>query len=299
MRLAPRHGYAVSSLPWYNPFGRRIVVSGRASASPSSRRVWEGIEMKDIRIGSLSVSKVLCGTNAFFGRSHFSAARDAEYARRFDDEAIGRAIGHALSLGMNAVEGSASERMSEVLDGVRRTTGKDALFVGSTRIDETSPIRSHQQKLELLLAQRAPICVIHSQYVEPAASDTPPAGLERMVDAIHAAGLLAGVSVHRVGAVAACERSGYGIDAYLFPLNLSGFVYPGYAGQETPRERADLVRGTAKPFILMKALGAGRIPPDEGLHFVAESCKPTDALSIGFGSEAEMDETVRLVGKYF
>ncbi len=255
--------------------------------------------MKQVQIGSFGLSKVLCGTNAFFGRSHFSAARDAEYGSRFDDGTIERAIQHAIGLGINTVEGSASERISAILDRVRRQTGQDLLFVGSTRIDETSPIRSHQQKLGLLLAQRAPICVIHSQYAEPAGSDTPPAGLGRMVAAIHEAGLLAGVSAHRVGAVTACERSGYGIDVYLFPLNLTGFVYPGYAGKETPQERADLVRGTAKPFILMKALAAGRIPPDEGLQFVAENSKPTDVLSLGFGSEAEMDETVALAEKYF
>jgi hypothetical protein len=255
--------------------------------------------VKEIRIGDLRVGRVLCGTNAFFGRSHFSAARDTEYLERFDDESIERAIEHGLGLGMNAVEGSASQRMSAILGRLRRKSQKDVLFVGSTRIDETSPIRSHQQKLDLLLAERASICVIHSQYAEPAASGAPPAGLGRMVAAIHDAGLLAGVSVHRVAAVTACERSGYGIDVYLFPLNLSGFVYPGYGGKETPQERANLVRGTARPFILMKALGAGRIPPDEGLQFVAENCKPTDAVSLGFGSEAEMDETISLAERYF
>jgi hypothetical protein len=255
--------------------------------------------MKEIRIGGLCLSRVVCGTNAFFGRSHFSAARDAEYAGRFDDESIERAIEHGLALGMNAVEGSASQRMSAILGRLRRETKRNVLFVGSTRIDETSPIRSHQQKLDLLLAERASICVVHSQYAEPAASETPPAGLGRMVAAIHDAGLLAGVSVHRVSTVTACERSGCGIDVYLFPLNLSGFVYPGYGGRETPQERADLVRGTARPFILMKALGAGRIPPDEGLQFVAENCKPTDAVSLGFASEAEMDETIRLAERYF
>lgn len=255
--------------------------------------------MQQIRIGDLSLSRVLCGTNAFFGRSHFSAARDAEYAERFDDQSIERAIEHGLGLGMNTVEGSASQRLSAIIARLRQRRQEDVLFVGSTRIDETSPVRSHQQKLALLIAERASVCVIHSQYVEPAGSDIPPAGLGRMVDAIHDAGLLAGVSVHRVGVVTACERSGYGIDVYLFPLNLSGFVYPGYGGRETPQERADLVRGTAKPFVLMKALGAGRIPPDEGLQFVAENCKPTDAVSLGFGSQAEMDETIELAQRYF
>ncbi len=56
-----------------------------------------------------------------------------------------------------------------------------------------------------------------------------------------------------------CEKKGYGIDTYMFPLNMSGFVYPGYNGSESVRDRVDIVRGVAKPFILIKALGAGRI----------------------------------------
>ncbi len=35
--------------------------------------------MKYVEIGNVRFSKVICGTNPFLGRSHFSAARDAEY----------------------------------------------------------------------------------------------------------------------------------------------------------------------------------------------------------------------------
>ena len=95
-----------------------------------------------------------------------------------------------------------------------------------------------------------------------------------------------------------CEKNGYGIDAYLFPLNLSGFVYPGYDGTESIQQRIDLVCGVAKPFILMKVLGAGRIPPDEGLHFVLQNSKPNDLISLGFGGEGEVTESLLWIEKY-
>jgi len=75
-------------------------------------------------------------------------------------------------------------------------------------------------------------------------------------------------------------------------------VYPGYDGGETPRQRADLVRAIPKPFILMKTLAAGRLPPSEGLQFVAESAKPGDLISIGVGSVEELEETVGLAEKW-
>ena len=167
-------------------------------------------------------------------------------------------------------------------------------FVGTTRIDETSEIKSHPQKLSLLIERRAEVCVVHAQYADRPGRRDAIEGLPRLIEEIHQAGLLAGISTHRVETVALCERKGYGIDTYLFPLNLSGFVYPGYEGTESVRERIGVVRDTSKPFILIKVLGAGRIPPQEGLSFVAENAKPTDLISMGFATEDEVSEVAEL-----
>jgi hypothetical protein len=255
--------------------------------------------MKTVRIGQHDFSRVLLGTNAAYGRSHFSAARDAEYRARFDAAAIDRLVQRAVELGVNTVESSANEQIDAVLAAVRARSRSPVHFVGSTRIDETSAVKSHHRKLERLIARRAEVCVIHAQFVDRAGNADGIAGLEAMLEKVHQAGLLAGISTHRVATVELCEKRGYAIDTYLFPLNLTGFVYPGYVGTETVQARIDLVRGVPKPFILMKTLGAGRIPPAEGLAFVAAQAKPNDVISIGFGSEAELDETVQLAERLF
>jgi len=212
---------------------------------------------------------------------------------------IERTIQRCVRLGINAVESSANERIISILSRLRDRSPEPIHFVGSTRIDEASEIKSHQKKLALLVEKRAEVCVIHAQYVDRPRKGDSIGGLARLVDTIHDAGLLAGISTHRVETVELCESQGYGIDTYLFPLNLSGFVYPGYKGTETVQERVDVVRGTPKPFVLIKTLGAGRIPPDEGLQFIAENAKPEDLVSIGFGTEDEVSESVELAEKLF
>ena len=82
-------------------------------------------------------------------------------------------------------------------------------------------------------------------------------------------------------------------------MNLSGFVYPGYEGTETVQDRIKIVQETPKPFILIKTLGAGRIPPDEALQFIAENSKPSDLISMGFGTAEEAEESIQLIEKYF
>lgn len=257
------------------------------------------MRMKQVAIGNVSFSKVICGANAFWGHSHFSEARDAEYLARFDDEAITRTIERCVSLGINTVESSANARIASILSRLREATPQPIRFVGSTRIDETSEIKSHQQKLAFLLENQADVCIIHAQYVDRPRKDDSIGGLKRLIDKIHDAGLLAGISTHQVDTVQLCEKNGYGVDTYLFPLNLSGFVYPGFEGADTVQERVDIVQSTAKPFILMKTLGAGRIPPDEGLQFIAENAKSDDLVSIGFGTEEEVTESAELVMKLF
>ena len=74
---------------------------------------------------------------------------------------------------------------------------------------------------------------------------------------------------------------------------------PGFEGTDTVQERINLVRNTPKPFILIKTLGAGRIPPSEGLAFIAAHAKPNDLISVGFGTEGEVAESVELAEKLF
>jgi hypothetical protein len=254
--------------------------------------------MQTVRWGNREWSRLICGSNPFNARSHFSAARDAEYAGRFTDEAIECVLRRCLELGINAYETSASERAWNLVTRVREAGGSELHFVGSTRIDETSAMRSHAEKLRFLVDRGAELCVIHAQHVEKRWRDDVIPGFEQMLEEIHGAGLLAGVSAHRIATVERCERKAYPIDAYLFPLNLTGFVYPGYDGGETPRQRADLVRSVPKPFILMKTLAAGRLPPSEALHFVAETAKANDLISIGIGSLEELEETVQHAEKW-
>lgn len=255
--------------------------------------------MKQVAIGNLTFSKVICGTNAFWGHSHFSEARNAEYLARFDDETIERTIRHCIGLGVNTVESCVNKRIISILSKLRENNPDPIHFVGSTRVDETSEIKSHQQKLSFLIENRADICVVHAQYVDRPRKGDSIGGLKELIDKIHEAGLLAGISTHQVGTVELCERQKYGVDTYLFPLNLSGFVYPGFKGKDTVQERINIVRGVDKPFILIKALAAGRIPPDEGLHFVAENSKPNDLVSLGFGGAGEICESIQFVEKYF
>jgi hypothetical protein len=251
--------------------------------------------MKKIKIGNKDYSKIIVGSNAFYGHSHFSAARDSEYKKRFSDDYIRNLLMLCLGKGVNSVETCANERILNIINGIKKESNIN--LIGTTRIDETSLMKSHQIKLKYLTDNGADICVIHSQFVDRISSVNEIKGLQSMVDEIHSAGLLAGISTHKNSTIELCEKK-YDVDVYLYPMNMLGLVYPGYDGNETVKERIDLIKNTNKQFIVMKTLAAGRIPPKEGLEFVLNNIKDNDIITLGLGSLEEADESLDIVNLY-
>jgi hypothetical protein len=246
--------------------------------------------MKKVKIGCKNYSRLVCGTNAFYGRSHFSAAKDNEYKSRFTDEYIEHALRACLARGINTVETSANERIHRIVSKIRGDS--ELNLIGSTRVDETSEMRSHQQKLKFLLEIKADICVVHSQFTDKPARNNEILGLRAMIEKTHAAGLTAAVSTNKVSSVEICENRGYGVDVYLFPLNRLNYLYcGGLGGDDDLRERINIIKSVAKPFILFGTLAAGRIPPKEGLEFALANSKESDLITLGMGSLAEIEES--------
>jgi hypothetical protein len=253
--------------------------------------------MQFVDIKGKKFSKIICGSNPFYGHSHFSEAKDKEYLNRFNDEYIIKVIQSCLSKGVNTIESSANERIWSLISSFQ--SDSKIQFIGSTRIDETSPIRSHQKKLKYLLDIKADACVIHAQFVDRPRKSDEIKGLKSLIDQIHEYNLIAGISTHKISTVETCEKMNYGIDFYLFPLNSAGIVYPGYDGTETVQDRINLIQNISKPFIIMKALASGRIRPCEGLPFVLENIKENDLITLGLGSTDEVEESLRIVEQYY
>ncbi len=249
--------------------------------------------MDYVELNNRSFSKIICGSNPFYGKSHFSESRSAEYLNRFTDEEITRVVEACLAKGVNTVETSANERIFRIASEITASEPNKRLhLISTTRIDETSAVRNHEEKLGISIKQRCSICVIHSQYIENELRGGRINGIESLLEKIHNNGLLTGISTHRNDVIELCERQGYEIDVYLFPLNNQGFVYPGYTGKETTQDRISIIKRIMKPFIIIKTMAAGRIPPGEALSFIHDNIKSNDLVSIGFGSVEEVDETL-------
>ena len=71
-------------------------------------------------IGGVEVSRVICGSNTFFGYSHFSAARDAWLKRDFDIPKIVEVMAKCAEFGVNCVLSGPDPRMYRAIQELER-----------------------------------------------------------------------------------------------------------------------------------------------------------------------------------
>ncbi len=89
------------------------------------------------RIGGIEISRLVCGSNSFFGFSHISAARDRWIRRVMTDDVIIEIMSRGAELGINAFISGPVERVPKIREEVeRRACGDGADHVaqqGGTR----------------------------------------------------------------------------------------------------------------------------------------------------------------------
>jgi len=243
-------------------------------------------------IGHLELSRMLIGTNPFYGYSHFSRAKDTWLKRYFTPQRIYEVIEACARQGLNGVLSGAGTHfktgLQPILEEVERTTGVHVVWIG------TPAGRALEELLEEIRAaadQGVQICMPHQMYSDNmlVPNQGRLIGYEQAAQLIRDLGMVPGVSTHRPEAITTCDQAGYDVAAYIQPYNPIGFLCP----LETDWVRR-IISGTNKPVIVIKPLAAGRVLPPTGLNFCYSTIKPIDTVCVGMFSVEEVEEDVNL-----
>lgn len=240
-------------------------------------------------IGGRSISRVLCGSNCFFGHSHFSAARSNWLRRHFTIDRIVEVMCAAAEEGVNGTISGDVEEMAEAIARVKKLTGVEYQWMatpGGANIEEL--IRGIHHSAEL----GAQICMPHVSYTDNnlLVAEKTIVGAEEITALTRELGMGTGWSTHRPETIVVSDAAGYDIDTYVQPFNSIGFL----CSVETDWV-SHVIRNAHHPVVCIKPLGAGRIMPPTGLQFVYHNCKPTDTCAIGFMSPEEAEEDIKVV----
>jgi len=251
------------------------------------------VAIPTVEVEGLELSRIVCGTNPFFGFSHFSAARDRWMKRYFTDDRIVEVLAKCADLGVNCVLGGAGERMRRILDRVEQLTGVHLYWMRTpSGFTPEEIIKDTSTAAEL-----APeICMPHQMYTDNnlIAAENRIVGAEEVLAHIRSLGMIPGWSSHRPEVIITTDRAGYDVQFMIQPYNAIGFLC-----QVETDWLARVITNTPKHVIAIKPLAAGRILPPTGLRFVLSTIKPIDLVAIGFSSPEEVEEDLALVESIF
>ncbi|MEN6301798.1 MAG: hypothetical protein ABFD96_03695 [Armatimonadia bacterium] len=240
-------------------------------------------------IGGRPFSRVLCGSNMFFGHSHFSAARSNWLRKYFSVDRIVEVMCAAAEEGVNGTISMPLEDMAEAIRRVKKLTGVDYQWIatpGATNLQEL------MEGIKYSAEVGAAICMPHVMYTDNhlVIGEKKIIGAEEIFAYTRELGMGTGWSTHRPETIVVSDAAGYDCDTYVQPFNSNGFlcsVETDWVGH--------VIRNAKNPVVCIKPLAAGRIMPPTGLQFVYHNCKPNDTVAIGFLSPEEVEEDIKIV----
>ena len=239
-------------------------------------------------IEDLEISRLIVGSNWFFGYSHYSRAKDQWIKSHMTTERVAEIMCVFAREGINAVMSKQNQPMKEAIGIVKQETGVEMHWIctpGGETVDDLMP------GIEESAEMGAKICMPHQHWTDGnmLVNHGRIMDLERVTERIRELGMIPGLSTHRPETVVVCDKAGYDVATYIQIYNPIGFLC-----QVETDWIARIINETEKPIMCIKPLAAGRVLPPTGLGFVYNSIKPIDAVCIGTMNTFEAEDDIRI-----
>ena len=243
-------------------------------------------------IGGYQVSRLMCGSNSFFGFSHISAARDAWIRRTYTDELVTEIMCAGARLGINCFISGPLERFVGIREAIEKQTGVHTVWFATPGGKDLEELKEGIRATADLGAE---FCMPHTCWTEAYldVANMEIRGYPEAAELIRKLGMVPGLSNHRPESLRVCVKQNYDCATLTLPFNSDGFL----CSVETDWT-ARLIQECPIPIISIKPLASGRMQPPTGFSFVYRHIKPTDTVAVGVLSREEIEEDVKLALQY-
>jgi len=250
------------------------------------------VELPMTKIGGYRVSRLMCGSNSFFGYSHISAARDAWIRRVYTDDLIIEIMAAGARLGINCFISGPVERFVKIREAVKKLTGVHTIWFCTPSGSNLEELKEGIRKAKDLGPE---FCMPHTCWTEAYldVAHLKIHGYPEAAELIRKLDMVPGLSNHRPESLRAVVKQNYDCATLTLPFNSDGFL----CSVETDWT-ARLIQECPLPIISIKPLGSGRIQPPTGFSFTYQHIKPTDTVAVGVLSREEIEEDVKLAIHY-
>ncbi len=247
------------------------------------------------KIGNLTLTRLMCGGNLTSGFAH---SRDLIYVsallqKYFTDEKIFETWRLCEAHGLNAMVLRVDDQVIRLVNTYRKQHGGKFHWLAQCKLTEADITVDIAKAVD----NGAAAAYVHGGVADSLVEKNRIDVLEKALEAIHKAGLPAGIGAHAVNVPIACEEAALPVDFYMKTINSKSYWSAGPMPRfdsvwaETPEITIEFMSRVTKPWIGYKVLGAGAIRPREGFQYAFEN--GCDFICVGM-FDFQVAEDVRI-----
>ncbi|MFC1608535.1 hypothetical protein ACFL47_11255 [Candidatus Latescibacterota bacterium] len=257
-----------------------------------------------VKLGHITTSRFILGSNPFSGFSHQGDDRDLEMITYYTTDIIKGVFRQAEELGVTTLIGRGDQHFIRILREYRNEGGTLQWLA------QTCPeMKSLDANIDNIIAGGAQGSYIHGGYMDFLLANDGLDEIPPMIDKIKNAGLAAGVAGHDPRVFEWAEDN-IDVDFYMCSYynashrDESAELKSGMPEWFMPSDRdamTALIQKLTKPVIHYKILAAGRNEPREAFAFTAKHLRDSDAVCVGVfpkDNENMLAEDVRLFEEF-
>ncbi|MBM3495138.1 MAG: hypothetical protein FJX72_12585 [Armatimonadetes bacterium] len=251
-------------------------------------------------VGGVSMPRMIIGSNWFLGYSHCTPAKDRLIHASFEDyRKLADMLEVFLDAGVDAVMGFGRNELLQagVKEAEQRTRRKCIIVSTPSLPHDRSTAKSGfdmdaiRELLDAEAACGATFCMPHTSTTDDMVDNC--AREVRHMAAVFAEmrlrGLVPGLSTHLPQTIVFADETGLDAETYISIYNAMGFLMP-LEVDWTQR----IIQNARKPVITIKPMAAGQVRPFQAFHFVWNTLRPQDMVTVGCMTPDEAKEVVEL-----
>jgi len=245
-------------------------------------------------VGGVSLSRMIIGTNWFFGYSHTSLAKDKFITSYQTRASIVDILTVFFEAGIDTIMGPRNALFHDIIEDVQDRTGRKAQVIVTPHFNilpggdpEMEPERVFDECQKL----GATFCMPH-QAITDALLDkmyNVIRDMDKYSKMIRQRGMIPGLSTHLPEAVVISDKTNADVESYIQIYNAIGFMMTIEVDWAMR-----IIRDAKKPVMTIKPMAAGRLLPPVGLAFSWNTIRDQDMVAVGTTTPDEARELIDL-----
>jgi hypothetical protein len=253
------------------------AAAAMQSLEPAAAQAAQAWSMPRIRLGQVEVSRLILGSNPFFGYAH----RDGDIGRQmvayYTPERIMAVLDQAAALGVAAVVAPPSPAWIGIFAKYLARGGKLNTWIAQPH---GSP-KGMKKEIDTAIKAGAKAFFIQGHRVEEQFDQKAYEVVRGWLQHGKSHGVPVGIASHRPETHLIAEKLDFPTDFY-FQCFFRIDQHPENFALECRDKAVETIRAiTTKPVVAYKILGAARLPPEEGFAYAFKNIAVKDGVCVG------------------